>query len=81
MKRLQHLFAPVALTLLLSGPAFAGTMSTWEDPPPPPPPPPALATTTSATLQADGIIWTGVPSADPVTMVALNLLQSVLAQF
>ncbi len=79
MKKLQQLFARVALTLLLSGSAFAGIMEAGYAPPPPPPP-------TNATAQSDGTMETGTISTgeaatDPVVIAALSVLQSVLAQF
>ncbi len=71
MKKLQQLFAPVALTLLLSASASAGIMEPMADPPPPPP--------ADATAQSNGTMSTGAPSADPVTGAVLTVLQSVLA--
>jgi hypothetical protein len=83
MKKLQHLSAVVVLTLLLSISTFAGDgiILTWRTDPPPPPPP-ASAMTTNNEVEAEGVIHTGrSESVDPVTEVALGLLQSVLALF
>ncbi|HLL72610.1 MAG TPA: hypothetical protein VK363_14295 [Pyrinomonadaceae bacterium] len=80
MKKLQHLFASVVLTLVLSASTFAGDglIYPWVTEPTPTPTP--VATTNNASA-AEGIITTGVTSSDPVAEVALSLLQSVLALF
>jgi hypothetical protein len=80
MKKLQQLFAPVVLTLLLSISTFAGEgiILTGKTDPPPPPPTSAMATNN----EAEGIILTGkTASDDPITEIVLNLLPSVLALF
>lgn len=77
MKKLQHLFATAILTLLLSVSAFGdGIIVTMKTDPPPPS---SVATNNAST--AEGIISTGFTSNDSATVVALNLLQSVLALF
>ncbi len=78
MKKLQQLFAAVALTLLLSVSTFAGdgiiiVMLTE----PTPTPTPVTATNNSA----EGIIVTWHTSNDSATEVSLSLLQGVLALF
>jgi hypothetical protein len=82
MKKLRQLFAPVVLTLLLSISTFAddGIISTWKTDPPPPPP--SSVGTTNNMAEGEGIILIGRSApADPVTEVALSMLQSVLALF
>lgn len=82
MKKLQMLFASVALTLLLSASAFAGDgIIEMGKNPPPPPPPSASSTSQSEAADTDGIILTGAPTADLVAEVASGLLQGVLALF
>lgn len=78
MKKLQQLFASVVLTFLLSVSAFArdGIITIGKSEPPPP----SLVATNNAPA-AEGIIITMFTSADPTTVAALNLLQSVLALF
>lgn len=77
MKKLQQLFAAVALTFLLSASTFAGDgiILPWVTSPPPPPVAPSNASA------AEGIIELGATSADPVAEVALGLWQGVLALF
>jgi hypothetical protein len=81
MKKLQMLFASVALTLLLSASAFAddGTISTGKTPPPPPPP--AVSTPPGDAADTDGVMTTGAPTADVIAEVASGLLQGVLGLF
>jgi len=76
MRKLRKLSIALVVTLMLSAPAFAGTIGTSPEPPPEPP---------SAT--ATGIIGT-VPIAEsvaapnnPIVDLALNLLQSALSLF
>jgi hypothetical protein len=80
MKKLQQLFTPVILSLLLSVSVYAGdgiiTIGKGE-----PTPTPTAVTTTNNSAEAEGIITIGVTSSDPVAKVALSLLQSVLALF
>ncbi len=81
MKKLQHLFAPIVLILLLSTSTFAGDgiILTWRTDPPPPPTP-AVVVATSNAAEAECI--TNMSEAnDPVTEVVLSLLPSVLALF
>ncbi len=81
MKKLQHLFAPVVLILLLSTSTFAGDgiILTWRTDPPPPP---SSVMTTNNEAEAEGIISTDrTASVDPVTEVVLSVLPSVLALF
>lgn len=80
MNNVQRLCASVALTLALTVSVFAGQIDIGKTPPPPP---------TSVT--AAGQIDTGVASSDAtpngettaesLTEITLNLLQSVLALF
>lgn len=77
MKKLQQLFVSIVLVLLLSisGIAGEGIIHTVKTDPPPPP---AVATSS----EAEGIILIGrSASVDPVTEVALSMLQTVLALF
>jgi hypothetical protein len=80
MKKLQMLFASVALTFLFSITAFAddGIIEIGKTPPPPPP---AASTSQSDAADTDGIISTGAPTADLVAEVASGLLQGVLGLF
>ncbi|HEX8494153.1 MAG TPA: hypothetical protein VF658_15000 [Pyrinomonadaceae bacterium] len=71
MKKVRQFCAAVVLTLSFAISAYAGQMTTWATEPPPPP-----STTT------EGQMDTGSSDAvDPVTQVALNLLQSVMSLF
>lgn len=82
MKKLQMLFASVALSLLLAASAFAGDgIIEMGKNPPPPPPPSAASTSQSYAADADGIMSTGAPAADVVAEVASAVLQGVLALF
>ncbi len=82
MKKLQMLFASVALTLLLSASAFAGDgIIEIGKTPPPPPPSSASSTSLSDAVETEGIISTGAPTADLVAEVVSGLLQGVLALF
>jgi hypothetical protein len=81
MKKLQQLFASVVLTLVLSASTFAGegVILPWVIAPPPPPPPAAVVATSN---EAEAECVTNMSAAnDPVTEVALSMLQSVLALF
>lgn len=80
MKKLQHLFVAVVLTLVLSTSTFAGdgTIWTWVTEPTPTPTPVTTTTNVSAT---EGIIQTWLTSDDPVAEVTLSLWQSVLVLF
>lgn len=86
MKNLKQLGAAVVLTLALTLPAFAGEITTMVMPPPPASPASAttqgeISTTVAGqiTTMNEGEISTPVASADSVTGIALNLLQSVLS--
>lgn len=61
------------LVLALSVCAYAGNMGNGVTEPPPPP------SSATAATEADGQIETLVASADPITEIALTLLQSVLS--
>ena len=68
MKNRRLLCASVMLTLVLASHTFAGQIETLIVSPPPP--------------SADGQMETGSSEAvDPVTQVALSLLQSVMSLF
>jgi Spy/CpxP family protein refolding chaperone len=76
MKKLKSLCGAVVLTLLLALPVFAGQMTTTVADPPPPTADGQMTTTIAGQMQ------TGSSEAvDPVTQVALSLLQSVLSLF
>jgi hypothetical protein len=81
MKKLQMIFASVALSLLLSASVFAGDGIIEIGKTPPPPPPPAASTSKSDVANTGGTIEIGAPSADLVAEVASGLLQGVLALF
>ena len=77
MKNIRHFCAAVTLTLILALHSFAGQIETGITDPPPP-------------SAADGQIETGIAgqittgsseAVDPVTEIALSLLQSVLPLF
>lgn len=61
------------LVLALSVCAYAGNMGNGVTEPPPPP------SSATAATEADGQMDTGVAFADPITEIALTLLQSVLS--
>lgn len=81
MNNVKRLCASVALTLALAMSVFAGQIDIGKTPPPPPP----------TLVTAAGQIDTGVASSDAtpngettaesLTEITLNLLQSVLALF
>lgn len=88
MKTLRQLCVALVLTLALTIPALAGEIQL----PPAPPPPPQVATYGEiSTPGAPGTIDTppgeigtppgGASAVDPATVIALNLLQSVLSLF
>jgi hypothetical protein len=78
MKKIQQLCAPILLSLLLSVSVYAGdgiiTIGKAE-------PTPTPATMTATSTDAEGIITIGRTATDPVTEVALSMLQTVLALF
>ena len=78
MNSLQRLGAAVALTFVLTLPAFAGDMHTGPGITPPPPP-----ATPSATTQGDMHTGPGVAetAGDSLTEAMLSLLEGVLALF
>jgi hypothetical protein len=76
MKTLQRLCAGFVLTLALTPSVFAGDMSTGITAPPPPPDSQSAATGDMSTT-VTGDMSTGVTDIDPVTEVALNLLQNL----
>jgi hypothetical protein len=80
MKKLQQLFAPVILTLLLSISTFAvdGIILTMRTEPSPTPAP-VMATNNEA--EDEGIITTWRAATDSVTEVVLSVLPGVLALF
>jgi hypothetical protein len=82
VKKLKQLSLATTLTLVLATGAFAGIMGTPDAPPAPPPGSSSVATTpgtidtpTPGVTQGPGL------ASDPVTEVALSLLQSVLSVF
>ncbi len=80
MKKLNKLFASVVLSLLLSASTFAGDGLIWPmrtDPTPPP----SSSVATNDESATEGVTETGDTATDPATLIALNLLQSVLALF
>jgi hypothetical protein len=80
MKSLQRLCAAFVLTLALTLSAFAGDMTTGIIDTPPPPGQ-QLATTGDMQAGLTGDMSTGITATDPVTTVALSLLQSLLSLF
>ena len=80
MKKLNKLFASVVLSLLLSASVLAvdGIIAPMRTDPPPPSSSSVATNDESAT---EGITETGDTATDPATLIALNLLQSVLALF
>jgi hypothetical protein len=81
MKTLRRLCAVFVLTLALALSAFGGEITTGVTAPPPPPPESQATTTGEITTGVTGEISTGVTTTDPVTEIALNLLQSLLSLF
>jgi hypothetical protein len=81
MKKLQQILVSIVLTLLFSTAVFAGDgiIGTGKTEPAPTPVP---VMTTTSDAEAEGIIGTGKSvSVDPVTEVALSMLQTVLSLF
>jgi hypothetical protein len=76
MKTLRRICTAFSLTLVLTLSAFAGDISTGIIATPPPPDSQALATGEMSTT-VTGEISTSVTAMDPVTEVALNLLQNL----
>lgn len=73
MKNLRQLCLAVVLTLVVATHTFAGNMHTTVTDPPPPPP---------SSEDTEGQMPTGSSEAvDPVTQMALNLVQSMLSLF
>jgi len=79
MKPLRRICAAFVLTVALTLSAFAGDIHTGITDPPPP----SLDAATTGQIETGytGDIHTGVTATDPVTEVALNLLQSLLSLF
>ena len=80
MKSLRQFSITAVLTFAITISAFAGQMATGAVPPPPEPP----ATTTSEIVTGvTATDETGIETAfiDPITGIALNILQSLLALF
>jgi hypothetical protein len=81
MKSLRQFCITAALTFALTVSSFAGQMATGAIPPPPPEPP---AENMSEIVTGVAVTdETGIETAfiDPITGIALNILQSVLALF
>ena len=79
MKKLNKLFASVVLSLLLSVSTFAGDgiiMPMRTDPPPP-----SSSVATNDESATEGITETGDTATDPATLIALNLLNTLLTLF
>ena len=80
MKTLKQVCMAAALTLLLGLSAFAGDIQIGA---PSPPPPPVASSSSATTAPGDihipGYIGTPAGPSDPVTAVALSLLQTVLS--
>jgi hypothetical protein len=85
MKTLRKILAATVLTCALAFPAMAGEMSTGVAQSPPPPSVTGdMSTGNSATAESTvtGDMGTGAASTvDPITGIALSLLQSLLALF
>ena len=77
MKTLRRLCVLFALTLVLALSAFAGDISTTVVSQPPPPPESQAVTTGQMDTGLTGDMSTSVTAMDPVTEVALNLLQNL----
>lgn len=80
MKKLQHLFGSIVLTLVLSASTFAGDGIIYPMITQPTPTPTPLTTTNNASA-SEGIISPMLTSNDSAAEVALSLLQGVLALF
>lgn len=80
MEKVRQFCAAVVLVLSFAISAYAGQMTTWVTEPPPPPPS-ASADGQMSTPVADPITTGSSEVADPVTQVALSLLQSVMSLF
>ena len=78
MKKLKQLNLAVVVSLVLSVSALAGEIEIGKSSTPPPPAP--SSATTPGEIWIPGEIQIGAPS-DPITEVALNLLQTVLSIF
>lgn len=83
MKNLRQLCMAVILTLMLTAHTFAGQMPTTVTDPQPPSSSAASMTTDGQinTLVAGQIHTTSSEVVDPVTEIAISLLQSVLPLF
>jgi hypothetical protein len=80
VKKLQVLLATLALTGLLSVSTPAGVMTTGIAQPSPTPTT-SSAVTEDYEAEAHGTMSTGVESPEPLTEVAVSLVQSLLALF
>lgn len=83
MKTLRKILAALVLTCVLSIAALAGEIGTGvAQAPPPPSVIGEIGTGSSATAEVAGEIGTGASvTVDPITGIALSLLQSLLALF
>jgi hypothetical protein len=83
MKTLRKILAALMLTCVLSIAALAGEIGTGvAQAPPPPSVTGEIGTGNSATAEVAGEIGTGASvTVDPITGIALSLLQSLLALF
>ncbi len=81
MKKLQHLCMAAVFTLMLTTATLAGDIATGGFTPPPPPPPDGFSATTSGDTQTPGVVQNPEAISDPVTDIALNLLQTMLSVF
>jgi hypothetical protein len=81
MKKLNKLFASVVLTLLLSASTFAGDGVIWPMRTDPTPPPPSSSVATNDESATEGTTETGETATDPATLIALNLLNTLLTLF
>ena len=87
MKKLRLALSSAALTFLLSVSTSAGIITTGSSQPPPPPPPATSSVETDGDaaeaegVMSTGIMTTGVASPESVEVIALSVLQSVLALF
>lgn len=76
MRNLRQLCAAVVLTLVVTAHTFAGDMHTLAIDPPPPPP---AETEGQMDTTVEGQIHTTSSDTDPISDVALGLLQGVLS--
>jgi hypothetical protein len=83
MKSLKKVCAAVLLTLILSLSALAGDMSCGITAPPPPPQSQSATTgdMPAGIASTDGAAGDEAMAFNPVTEIALNLIQSLLALF